>query len=610
VTFSAQLLSIENFRAVKGKVQIDFSKYQPGLYFVAGENKVAPRLGSNGSGKSTCFSESICWVLTGKISRSNRPGSEVENWDAEGFTKVEFIFDLYNKSHSVTRTRKPNGIILDGEKVEQEVVDKLLPLSDSALRKTIFIDQFSSMFLSLRAEEKSRIFSETLGLDRWIKAADNSSAKLKQTENKSIALEREIQAISAAMAEIKDQFEMARKKEEEFDTDLEKEIASKRTKITELKQKVDEYELKLNEARVELSKYGLTNSKVEENELRIKERKVIADRLTAEALLKSLGREKTSLQERLFAYQNDDLCPECGQPIGCVEAAQKANELNTKIDDISDRIADIGEQISKHLINESSIRNNLSELSKKLTAYNEVQNALSQTITKNQLWLSSYHDATKALKELKNKINPFISMCDDLQERYETNKTKRAKLKQELSTLNEQSEIYKFWVKGFRDIRLEQIDSTLLELEIAANRHSQALGLEDWEVEFATERETVAGSLSHKFSVLLYPPDRNEPIPWESYSGGESHRWQLAITMALSEVLLSRAGMSTDIEVWDEPSTHLSPEGIDDLLTCLKDRAKELNRRIYLIDHNSLDKGSFDGVITVIKTIMGVEIVE
>jgi DNA repair exonuclease SbcCD ATPase subunit len=147
-----------------------------------------------------------------------------------------------------------------------------------------------------------------------------------------------------------------------------------------------------------------------------------------------------------------------------------------------------------------------------------------------------------------------------------------------------------------------------LELEIASNNNAQALGLKDWEIKFSTERESKNGNMSAAFSVSLFPPGREEPIVWESYSGGESQRWQLATTLGLSEVLLSRSGLEPDIEFFDEPTEHLSDNGIYDLLECLKERARSLQRRIYMIDHRALDKGDFDGIITLVKDNNGVRI--
>jgi DNA repair exonuclease SbcCD ATPase subunit len=133
-------------------------------------------------------------------------------------------------------------------------------------------------------------------------------------------------------------------------------------------------------------------------------------------------------------------------------------------------------------------------------------------------------------------------------------------------------------------------------------------GLEDWEIQFATDRETAKGTISHGFSVFLYPPGQKEPIAFENYAGGVSQRWQLATTSGLSEILLARSGIDTDFEVYDEPSTFLSAEGIEDLVECLRDRALSQKRRIYLIDHHVLDKGAFDGMFLVTKTKEGISV--
>jgi energy-coupling factor transporter ATP-binding protein EcfA2 len=108
--------------------------------------------------------------------------------------------------------------------------------------------------------------------------------------------------------------------------------------------------------------------------------------------------------------------------------------------------------------------------------------------------------------------------------------------------------------------------------------------------------------VSHAFSIFLFPPGQSKAVSWDSYSGGEAQRWQLAVTFALSEVLLSRAGITPDFEILDEITNHLSDIGVDDLLECLSERAHTLQRRIFLIDHRVLSKGDFDGIVSVVKT--------
>jgi DNA repair exonuclease SbcCD ATPase subunit len=302
------------------------------------------------------------------------------------------------------------------------------------------------------------------------------------------------------------------------------------------------------------------------------------------------------------------LCPECGQPITDEHAHTRKTELIAEFDSNYERINAITLESSTTEQHLGKLAKEIKELEKNNEQFMDLKlhaRMLEQQVTvQGQIFLRAMQD----IKKIESETNPFTAMCDELEARYKKLTEQRDELIEKLNTINGEIEILKFWQKGYRDIRLQQIDTTLLELELATNRNAAALGLQNWEIQFATERETKSGATSHVFSILLFPPGQDKPIPWESYSGGEAQRWQLAVTFGLSEVLMSRAGIDPDIEILDEPTGFLSQEGIDDLLECLHARAHELQRRIYLIDHRSLERGSFDGIVTVIKDDAGIHI--
>ena len=216
---------------------------------------------------------------------------------------------------------------------------------------------------------------------------------------------------------------------------------------------------------------------------------------------------------------------------------------------------------------------------------------------------SSRHEQilTKVAK-IQKSANPYTESCSSLATAHLRVEEQIVNIDSQLTDLQEMGSIYKYWTSAFKEIRLNLIDETLQELEIAANRHIQALGLAEWQIEFKTERENKSGTISHSFTTLIYPNGQTNPVPFESYSGGESQRLQLAVTTALSEILLIRAGISPNIEIMDEPTRALSREGITDLLECLRERATELNRAIFFIDHNSLES-FLDKVITEQKKV-------
>lgn len=601
--FSLRKITVSNFRSVRQPVSLDFTTTTPGLYFVRGINDEGARLGSNGAGKSTLFVDAFYWVLTGRITRSTRPGSDVENWKAaKQPTEVVVEFSLDDEIHEVRRTRNPNGLDLNGERVEQSKVDDLLPLTDSALRRSVFIDQFGDMFLSLRPEDKSRIFSETLGLDTWIAASDRAGSEVTGIQQTITEIEKKLVRNEASLSEARQQREAAVVAEEGFEEELKGKLAAARKRARELSEEAAEARKALDKAREAFGRQKGDVVKREVNALRTKHREVVAAFARLGARVQGWDSELTRLKKQLNSYAgNVRLCPECKQPVSDKHIKEQTDKLLKERARIAGLIADAvpdGVELEKE---SAKLEAEIQEKETSLDIYNQFQTANAVAAERSIAADRASNQAKAEVDRLKNQKNPYTEQCDALEIRIEDLKKTKEKLAEDLEEYNQELEVYKFWQRGFREIRLEQIDATLLELELAANAHAESLGLEGWEIGFATEREKKTGGVAHAFSVFLYPPNQPEPISWESYSGGESQRWQLATTFGLAEVLLARSGISTDFEVLDEPTHHLSPEGFDDLLACLSDRAQELKRRIFVIDHHALDRGMFDGVVTVVK---------
>jgi DNA repair exonuclease SbcCD ATPase subunit len=551
---------------------------------------------------SSLFTESIIWALTGCVSRSRRPGSDVENRNASGETRVDLEFALDAAVHSLSRTRNPNGLFLDGARVEQRDVDALLPLTDAALRKSVLIDQFGEMFLSLRPEAKSQIFTETLNLDKWLRAADAANERALTADRELQANYRKQEGVRRALAEAKDQFEAARRGEVEFEAELKAKMAEARKRERTLQEDADAKRDALDAARRKFSEADAAGGVRRLNDARAV---VTRGRRDAEVVAASLARADAvlaALRKRMAAYDGDvRVCPECGQRVGESHVRDRRRALAEEVKAAEAACREASENVAAAADQSAAVDKTVAALEASAAVALEMQAENAVAAERSMAADREVRRTAAELAELKGRVNPFTKQCDALEVRVKELRSELKDLKAEESDLADRQEVAKFWSRGFKEIRLEQVDAALLELEMATNRHAEALGLEDWRIAFATERETHKGTVSHGFTVSLYPPGESEPVSWETYSGGESQRWQLAATFGLAEVLLARAGVSTDFEVLDEPTSHLSPEGIDDLLSCLYDRAREQNRRILLIDHNSLDRGAFDGVICVTK---------
>jgi DNA repair exonuclease SbcCD ATPase subunit len=177
-------------------------------------------------------------------------------------------------------------------------------------------------------------------------------------------------------------------------------------------------------------------------------------------------------------------------------------------------------------------------------------------------------------------------------------------LKAEIDTLNEDHTAIGYWVTGFKRVRLFIVEETLRQLELEINNSLASLGLLDWHIELDVERENKSGGITKGFTVLVHAPGAPGPVKFESYSGGETQRLRLAGDLGMANLIMERAGLHNTIEFFDEPSQHLSQEGVLDLAETLQQRATDLGRRLFIIEHQLLDY-PYAGVITVTKDANG-----
>jgi energy-coupling factor transporter ATP-binding protein EcfA2 len=143
-------------------------------------------------------------------------------------------------------------------------------------------------------------------------------------------------------------------------------------------------------------------------------------------------------------------------------------------------------------------------------------------------------------------------------------------------------------------------------LELEVNNKLFQLGLENWKVLFAVEGLTKGGKIKKGFTVNIVTPYNMEPVHWNAWSGGESQRLRLAGALGMSDLITAKCKQQPTFEVLDEPSSYLSEAGITSLLSILKDRARQFNKQIFLIDHRKLDTVVFDGTISVVKNHDGI----
>lgn len=539
-------LVLHDFKSFLSKHIIELNR-PAGLYYIQGKNKRRRRLGSNAVGKTSIW-DGISWVLWGTTGRDRRPASAVVPWSKpDAHTWGKLIFTRGSKTIKLVRRRNPNKLTANGRVIEQNEVPNLLGMSEEMFRRSVVLSQFEELFLDLLPEKQSRLFNEALDLEVWLKASKAADTKRRATLEECFRLRDEMSKLLGRRKEIKEQLREAKKNKRNYEANLNRDI----DKLSKQATNAGKNSLRL------LKEYGF---------------KKLGD---LKESINNRTSELSELDRRLRAAAKSPkskTCPTCGQTI------------------YSKKVV-VPKQSSFYVEENDLIR--LKEI------YDEASE-----------YAADYDEAKEEMKRLQSSDNPYHSTFLDLTERLAVVRKSLDEKEQDYADLEKEVEVYSYWQDAFKEIRISLIDQVLEELEMAVTNNAEALGLEGYRIEFQTQRESKSGNVTVVFNVLLHTPEYDKPVKWESYSGGESQRLQLAMAFGLSEVILSRVGINPNIEVLDEPTHHTSTEGVDDLIERLKDRATELNKAIYFCDHHSYDRGDFDGTLLVTKDKRGSNLTE
>lgn len=594
-------LILKDFKEYRGKHALPFSSIGFGLHYIRGANRV-DALGSNGAGKSTLW-DAFLWALTGRTVRGLR-GTDVRTWGSDRHAMSRVDFFRGDQSHWVKRSTEKNGLWLDGKLVSQEEIDRLLGLSIVNLPHTIVLGQKQELFFDLKPQEKLTILSETLDLDKWDERSkrareatrsleSNHASSLLVIANYESLIESQRTTLEEAKVKAKD-WEATRsqadaKREQERD-----ELTKALTKATKLAGPLDlaydSAETELRAARKDLTKRGV-------------ERDAIVDAI-AKAKTKAAARKHE--YDDLKEIADSGTCPTCGQPVK--EHATVAHDAKAALKAAKQKAAVASDWV---IVHETKL-----EVLDKVIA--RVRKSVDDFATKSDNAKDGLDRLTAQIAEIKQAIavskaqtreeeaNPYAALVSKAREQIKTLKASIAEEKESADKMARRIIRTRYWIDGFKQVRLYLLQETLEELQEVTQNLLPEFGLAGWSVEYDIERETKKGDVSTGLSVRILKPGMSKGVRWETWSGGEGQRLLIVGAIALSEVLLRRAGIECDMLVLDEPTRHMSKEGVDETVDYLIARGRDA--QIFYCDHQVIESNRFASVITVEKDKHGAQI--
>ncbi|KKN90069.1 hypothetical protein LCGC14_0231820 [marine sediment metagenome] len=580
-------------------------------------NFVANGIVVHNSGKSTIW-DGLFWIIYGKTLRNLKAG-DVCTWGVKGRCAGHLFFERSGEEHVLIRTWNPNNLELDGETVDQQVVEDLIGLNSESFQHSIITGQFSPMFFDLKPAQKLSLFSDMFELDFWLDKSQEATQWTTEIAGKISSCESDIATLEGNITLTETNLENYYDSNEGY-------LKTERERVKVLKNVLKDHKNKLEEKKGKGCSHNKEMKTVEDDlaefDLAVKE---VQDNLDEENTSRGFVEQKiTRLETKIDASRKEwkkldgvgNTCPHCGQKVSAKHLRDEKKRIESEGNKLKDKLSDENEDLEhiqkqlkelkeekKDLQNDRmKVDNKIRELILEKRTYENELNNLSEKVD----------DAQEDLDQVLEEKNPHKDLIATAEEQLIGFEKELELLVLHLDDLLTKHECNKYWIKGFKEVRLFMIEEALNQLEVEVSNSLMQLGLHNWEIAFDVERETKSGSITKGFTVFIKSPYNEDLVPWEAWSGGESQRLRLAGTMGLANLILGKSGIKSNIEVFDEPTQHLNPEGVEDLLELLQSRAEELKRQVWVVEHHSLDYGGFQQVIRVTKTVEGssIEILE
>lgn len=614
--FNIHKITLINFRSYKGTHSFEFPLTY-GLYYFTGKNEFEPSLGANGAGKST-FLDAITWVLYGRTTRGLK-ANEVLSWHASTGAQVVIEISIGNHRYKIKRTQKPNSLLIDDKPVDQKELETHIRLNYAGFTHSVMSPQFGEPFFSMGASEKLTLFSDFMRLNLWLDLSEEASKRAKLTEAELSKLQTEITRDEGQLQLLKDDIKSLKVQEASFETDRKEQLAALKMEAADTFKA-----LKKQGAEIDILRKSLKQREAEEAVLLDWVLKANSKRDATLAELQEATRriattraskETTELKIHNARKMSGTICTRCNQKVDAKHTAREVDALEDQIADYDTIInleKDVIQRLTTKLVEDKSklesTTQQANDMSDEIAA---IKQKLAVKKSKMEATDANLDRVSESLDKLAKSVNPYEALLG-AKNIYMAGIISRIRAHtQKVEDRNSTLIGHNFWIKGFKRIRLFIIEQAFQTLELEVNNCLAQLGMTDWQVTFDVERENKSGGITKGFVVLIKGPSNKDPVKWENWSGGETQRLQLAGDLGLSNLIMQQAGLRNEFEVFDEPSTHLSPEGMMDLADTLHERALAEGKRIWIVDHAAITNfGDFEGTIIARKTENGSSITQ
>ena len=624
-------LTIENFLTI-GHAVIELDRR--GLVLVQGENEDDTSATSNGAGKSSILN-ALCWGLYG-ITSNGLKSDAVVNRKMGKNCRVMVTIDDEGEQYSIIRHRKHKEgkhrvqvFSTDGEltrgtdTLTDAMVVKLIGSTKDVFLASVYASQENMTSLPDMSDKLLKaIVEESAGVDRLTRAYDIACKRYNAVTPKLTAAESFLASRISLNASLTTDIDDLNGRVFEWAEEKEARVASIET---EAKANIDKIRAQLALVKSQdgdddfAAKAAKLNKVLDSVDVKVKAKtKLVEARSLLLALENSkhdeIDREKSAAKKHLMnakavGDQVGTPCSECGKnyceaDLSHVKDSHKKNAIerigqSKKLEaDLVAIAADIVEIDAKIVTAKAEIP----DVTKIVAALNQLNtNKLNAQHEMDKLEpLKTEHvRLTNAADTIKKEENPYLDQVARKEKALGVcmAETKEAeitlnKIKQVQANLDAVKMVYS--PKGVRNHILSSVTPFLNE------RTAHYLNtLSDGAIEavWQTVELTKKGDARDKFGIAVTHKMGGDCFA--ALSGGEKRKVRLSTTLALQDLVASRASKSIDLFCGDEIDDALDSAGLERLMGILEAKARERGT-VMIISHNEL-KSWVSEFITIVK---------
>lgn len=626
-------LHINNFLSIK---EIEVSLAEKGLVLIQGENQADSSQDSNGAGKSS-IPDAVSWCLYG-ITARGETGDRIVNRTAKKNTSVEIWIEEAGVKYRVVRYRKhkPNKnrltlfVKINGsdekeltggtDAITQAMIEKILGCSQDVFCAAIYAGQDNMPSLpDMTDKHLKALIEESAGINQLDQAHTIAKGRLRDAEAGLQEAMHDLETKESTVRTWIETLDSTLESSEDHKVSVLEQEKENRAKINKLKSGLKrdaedllEKKCKVKESKARVATLDKKISEIDEQQIAIRKAEQTYDQAAQVAYdfaedIKGGMTELKDVVYRISKIKDRTLtvCETCERPHDDKSTAKVVEKLKARAVVLQGEVKANKDKLTSAKKDAHRRSQTLSDLNQRKVSAHDLLDERDKLVD----FLKDYDDLDRTVKNFKSEIetakawkpaeDPYKALIEKQEANLKQCRDTAKKIKKTIPKLEAKVETAKAVVKVYSPagVRAYILDTVTPFLNERTGHYLTALTDGNIKAIWSTLSQTASKEIREKFSITVTSTTGADNF--KGLSGGEKRKVRLATSMALQDLVATRATKPIELFIADEIDHALDEAGLERLTGILQQKSSERGT-VLCISHNSLSDW-ISNAVTVIK---------